>query len=656
MSTVLFYSDATKQRIQGKDRSQALTEMAHRMQTSPDKLQNVLKRNLSTLNPESEKAEYIDWLLKDPTMKEKVSLTATTATPSQAAPADQLKKTTTTSTTTEQQTFSTDVMFADRSDMHPHSKRAIAEMGLKSMTEIQAKTFEAASSGRDVLARARTGTGKTVAFLLPAIERILQSDSPYRAGQNIGIVVVSPTRELATQIANEAEKLLAFHKNMNVQVMFGGTNTQRDIQQLQRKLPAILVATPGRLLDHLQTARVGNKDFGKDIMSQTPVVVLDETDRLLDMGFRDAIVKILNYMPKGDKRQTLLFSATIPPELKIIMSQNMRKDYIEVDCINDGDAASHTNAQVQQSHVIVPFADRFVPSVVELVQHAMKQDENAKVVVFFPTARMVAFFSELFNVGLNIPVMELHSKKTQTYRNRVSDQFRKTKRGILFTSDVSARGVDYPNVSHVIQFGIPESREQYIHRLGRTGRGGTEGKGWLVLSDWESLFLNELKGLDIPVNKELHQIIESPMSTETAEMLTPVVKRIGTGDKVLTKSAQGAYQAFLGYYKGQMKRMKMRRLEDLVHAANEFSAMMGLHEPPKLSAQMVGKMGLKGVHGVNVGIDTDFGVGRHHHGSGHGGGHGGGPAKSKLRHQDGHRGHHDGRRPPKTERARKAWR
>jgi len=123
------------------------------------------------------------------------------------------------------------------------------------------------------------------------------------------------------------------------------------------------------------------------------------------------------------------------------MSQNMRKDYIEVDCINDGDAASHTNEQVQQSHVIVPFADRFVPSVVELVQLAMRQDENAKVVVFFPTARMVGFFAELFNVGLDIPVFELHSRKSQTYRNRVSDQFRKSKRGILFTSDVSARGM-----------------------------------------------------------------------------------------------------------------------------------------------------------------------------------------------------------------------
>lgn len=122
------------------------------------------------------------------------------------------------------------------------------------------------------------------------------------------------------------------------------------------------------------------------------------------------------------------------------MSQNMRKDFVEVDCINDGDAASHTNEQVEQSHVIVPFADRFVSSVVELVQMAKMDDPEAKIVVFFPTARMVSFFAELFNVGLKIPVIELHSRKTQSYRNRMSETFRNADSGVLFTSDVSARG------------------------------------------------------------------------------------------------------------------------------------------------------------------------------------------------------------------------
>ena len=124
------------------------------------------------------------------------------------------------------------------------------------------------------------------------------------------------------------------------------------------------------------------------------------------------------------------------------MSQNMRSDYIEVDCINDGDAASHTNEQVDQSHVIIPSSDRFVSSVVEIVQHAMRDrsSDAPKIVVFFPTARMVAYFAQLFSSGLNIPVLELHSKKSQSYRDRMSKEFRAAKSGILFTSDVSARG------------------------------------------------------------------------------------------------------------------------------------------------------------------------------------------------------------------------
>lgn len=327
------YSETTLRRTMGKDRRVELTKMAQKMNLDESQLEQILVENLRTMDPTTEKAEYIDWLLSSssavarakrksaglPTTPTKKTLVKTVATRTTAPTAIAPKKKTVVKKKNgenQKQTFATNVLFADRQDLHPLSKRAVAQMGLTSMTEIQDRTFEAASTGRDVLGRARTGTGKTVAFLLPAIERILQSED-YKMGSNIGIVVVSPTRELATQIADQAEKLLAFHpKGMSVQVMFGGTNTKRDITQLQRQLPAILVATPGRLLDHLQTAMVGGRQFGRDIMSRTPVVVLDETDRLLDMGFRREISKILNFLPKGEKRQTLLFSATIPPDCK----------------------------------------------------------------------------------------------------------------------------------------------------------------------------------------------------------------------------------------------------------------------------------------------------------------------------------------------------
>lgn len=663
------YSQATKERLKGLDASQEFSNLATKLKTPEEELCVILTKRLSAMDRTADggiqKAEYLDWLLSAKGANGKAAKAAPKAKPKSATSNNheaeailketrtvvkKPKKPTVQSTTKngggeEQQTFATEVKFADRPDLHPNSKRAIADMGLTAMTEIQDKTFAAGSSGRDVLGRARTGTGKTVAFLLPAIERLLQLDTENNAGQ-IGILVVSPTRELATQIGDQAEQLTKYHKHMSVQVMFGGTNSDRDLKRMAQRMPTILVATPGRLLDHLQTARIGQQNFGRDIMSQTPLVVLDETDRLLDMGFRREIAKILGYMPSSAKRQTLLFSATIPPDLKVIMAQNMKPDFIEVDCINDGDAATHTNAQVSQTHVIIPSnSDRFVSSVVELVTLAMDKydspDSPAKIVVFFPTARLVNFFAEVFNQGnvLAEPVMELHSKKSQSYRNRVSDDFRKAKRGVLFTSDVSARGVDYPNVSHVIQFGMPESRDQYIHRLGRTGRAGTDGKGWLVLSEWESLFLQELKGVDIPVDQELRELMANPISPESKDLVDEIRRRVGAGDQVLSKSAKGAYQAFLGYYLGQMRRMRIRRKEELVDIANDFAELSGLREPPPITKMLIGKMGLKGIAGINISTGDDQsrgGGGRG--GGGRGGGRGGGGRGG---------GHSDGRRAPR---------
>uniref|UniRef100_A0A7S4JCQ7 ATP-dependent RNA helicase n=1 Tax=Odontella aurita TaxID=265563 RepID=A0A7S4JCQ7_9STRA len=508
------------------------------------------------------------------------------------------------------------VDFSSRVDIHHSSKRALTEiMGFTSMTEIQARTYAAALSGKDVLGRARTGTGKTLAFLLPAIEGVLRSRE-YQPGLNIGVLVISNTRELAIQIGDEAEKLLTFHPDMSVQVVYGGTKKSRDETQLRRRMPTILVATPGRLQDLLTTTRIGARKFS-EIMSTTPVLVLDETDRLLDMGFRREIDKILTFLPRSNKRQTLLFSATIPDEMRSIMAKTMKEDFIEVDCIGDGAETTHTNVRVKQSHVIIPTLDRYLTSVVDVVQEAAKDDEGRnKIVVFFPTARMVSYFADLFNEVAGTPVMELHSKKTQSYRNRVSKTFRSAANGILFTSDVSARGVDYPDVTHVIQVGMPESREQYIHRLGRTGRAGKAGKGWLVLGPFESQFLGELKSIDVQKDMRLADLVNGPPSTEAEDILDKTVGRVRAGDKKLTQSGERAYQAFLGYYLSQMKRMKMRKKDDLVRIANEISSLMGFHEAPSMTKRMVGKMGLKGVAGLVIREPSDEHHGHHEHSNG----------------------------------------
>ena len=156
---------------------------------------------------------------------------------------------------------------------------------------------------------------------------------------------------------------------------------------------------------------------------------------------------------------------------------------------------------------------------------------------------------------------------------------------------------------HVIQFGMPSSREQYIHRLGRTGRAGTEGKGWLILGPFESLFLEELKGIEIPRDPSLTDILKDPLSggeDAIEKTIQEMESRVGNGDKVLSLSGQGAYQAFLGYYLGQMKRIKMKRKEALVDIANEFSGAMGFREVPALGKNMINKMGLRGISGISI--------------------------------------------------------
>ena len=547
--------------------------------------------------------------------------------------------------------------------IHPLTLKAIVnEMKLQRLTEIQYKTLQAShaaedGSFNDVLGRARTGTGKTLAFLIPAIQNVLSSKTMKTSANknSIEILVISPTRELATQIMNQAKHVLTYHKQLSVQIIMGGTNMKTDISRFSSKLPTVLVATPGRMKDHLQNTVLKNGIKFNDCLSQLKVLVLDEADQLLEMGFRPDIFTILSYLPSVEQRQTLLYSATMPQELIDVMSKAMKPNYRTVDCIHDndynnnnndttsnnGNTNKETNAQVLQSHVIMPPGmDRLVIGVIEVMLLAMKQEPDYKIIAFFPTARVVGYFAELINLGIrrknnnkNCPfpeIIEIHSRKSQANRNKASDKFRAaTKSAILFTSDVSARGVDYPGVTTVIQFGLPDSKEQYIHRLGRTGRAGKAGRGWLVLADYERTFLDELKsgsgsggsggggknnnnsnnkgdggGVDVPSNPDLVDLFASPPSEEAKSLLEPVLKyQIGNGsNKELVRSAQQAYQAWLGFYKDRSKRMvkPYKSKGEIVRMANEFAKLCGLTEQPALLKKTVGKMGLKGVPGIRV--------------------------------------------------------
>jgi len=302
--------------------------------------------------------------------------------------------------------------------------------------------------------------------------------------------------------------------------------------------------------------------------------------------------------------------------------------------MQDFDPATHTNAQVEQYHVVYPAHQKMVSAIVETIlyiiqQSKLLQHEHCKIIVFFPTTSLVTFYADLFNFGLNIKVMELHSRKTQAYRTSVSNRFREVSQGILFTTDVSARGVDYPNVTHVVQFGMADGRETYIHRLGRTGRAGKRGQGIAVLSDIEGPgFLKHcVSDLDVAKRKEKDLLdcimmgdsddIKSDfdpnkksliglVKEEAKRLLEPVIQSIRNGQNDrLQEAAEDAYRSMLGFYVTKLPSVGVNSKRALVEKVNAFARQAGLNRAPTLSAKLARNLGLDQVTGLNIREELD---------------------------------------------------
>lgn len=511
---------------------------------------------------------------------------------------------------------------------HPFASLAVAApllsavrktMGYENMTLIQAESIPVSLRGGDVLCKAKTGSGKTLAFLLPAMHRALSGAAASRG--IVPVLVVSPTRELAQQIAAEAKLLLSTSGGAghSVQCVVGGTNVRADVASFRRQMPLVLVGTPGRLNDHLKTRETGLADALRGLTS----LVFDEADQLLDMGFRPAVEDILRHLQPPATRQTLLFSATMPKDVRAIVKLALRPDYTTVDCVGEEEA---TNVHVSQAVTVVPVAHQ-LPVLLHALQAARRESPTTfKVIVFFTTARLTQLSAELFN-KLGVPVLEIHSRKSQTARTAVARTFSAGSGLVLFTSDVSARGVDYDDVTHVVQVGAPSDNAQYVHRLGRTGRAGKAGSGLLILADFEASFVRSLA--DLPVTRLMGESLPTePNLTASAERMAATVGAMPDTTPV------AAYQAWLGYHNGCLKRMSWSK-EQLVAAANDwYEVVCGRSTPPALRAMIVGKMGLRGTPGLLVegkggvpagggGRGGGWGAGRGGGGGGRGGGGGG---------------------------------
>ncbi|KEF56689.1 uncharacterized protein A1O9_06878 [Exophiala aquamarina CBS 119918] len=439
------------------------------------------------------------------------------------------------------------------------------------MMPVQAATLEILLQGKDCLAQAKTGTGKTLAFLLPAIQTIMKN----RTSSRLSALVLCPTRELALQTAVEAQKVLGRLPQIKVATAIGGTNKNKESTILHGGCD-ILVATPGRLLDHLSEESI------VDLFDGLQTLVLDEADRMVDMGFLPDMKKILSYLPKLP-RHTMLFSATIDDQLRNVGRVFLNSEYQFVSTIPKGEANTHE--RVDQYLVSVPGFVDHAPALTSAVKSELSQSKPFKAIVFATTAAQADFYGQLLGSIDGLPQQfVLHSRLSQSRRTNITSEFRQATNAICVATDVIARGMDFPAVTHVFQVGVPMDRETYIHRLGRTARAGAEGRGILILSMVEKVFLRQLKNIsvkDYPIEVDL-QDAQSALAK-----VDPEIKR-----KV--------YQAWLGYHKSFIRSFGWSA-EELVGEANKLALEgLGCAEVPGMYKKTINMMGLKGVRGLVV--------------------------------------------------------
>jgi ATP-dependent RNA helicase MSS116 len=332
--------------------------------------------------------------------------------------------------------------------------RALLDREVSALTPVQEACLPHCLAGKDVLAKAKTGTGKTLGFCIPTCERLLRSQAAPKSTPGgvdpIRAVILSSTRELATQITTQAQQLLT-HTNFNVEEILGGASITNQRERLDPKINGfafkyggivdLMIATPGRLLEHIEST-----DGFCERLSGVEVLVLDEVDMLLDGGFQRAIEAIIAKLPK--QRQTLCFSATVPAKLLPVLHLAMKDDHVVVDCVGEEEVDTH--AKIEQAVVVHPLEHSLLALYQSILDEIERRPDDYKIIAFLPTARATQFNTAVMK-NMNLNVMEIHSRASQGERTLVSDTFRNKTQMILLSSDVSARGVDYPDITLVLQ-------------------------------------------------------------------------------------------------------------------------------------------------------------------------------------------------------------
>lgn len=369
-------------------------------------------------------------------------------------------------------------------------QKALIEAGYTTPTPIQSKAIPSLLEGRDLLGVAQTGTGKTAAFALPIIDRLTKSKIKAHP-KHVRALVLTPTRELAIQVH---QSFMDYGKYLNQKytVIFGGVGQAPQVRNLSNGVD-VLVATPGRLLDLL------NQNLVK--LNGLEVFVLDEADRMLDMGFIHDIKKIIKLLP--EKRHNLFFSATMPPEIEKL-AQTILRDPARVEVT----PVSSTAELITQSVMLVDRENKRA-----LLKHILENEKLKKVIVFSRTkhgANKIVDFLE----KNGIIAEAIHGNKSQTARQRALENFKQGKTRVLIATDIAARGIDIDDITHVVNYDLPNESESYVHRIGRTARAGASGIAISFCDGEEKAFLRDIEKL---IGKKIDVITDHPFHSLNVE-------------------------------------------------------------------------------------------------------------------------------------------
>lgn len=376
--------------------------------------------------------------------------------------------------------------------------RAVSEQGYREPTPIQLQAIPPVLEGRDLIGGAQTGTGKTAGFTLPLLQRMMETNHTAKSRRTIRALMLTPTRELAAQVA---ESVLTYGKYLPLKstAVFGGVNINPQIQKL-RKGVDILVATPGRLLDHMSQHTVD--------LSKVEILVLDEADRMLDMGFIRDIQKILAQLPK--KKQTLLFSATFSEDIKRLANE-LQQSPVMVE-VAQGNPAAERITQV--IHPVDKGRKR------ELLSHLIGANNWKQVLVFNRTKHGANRLSQQLQSD-GITAAAIHGNKSQGARTKALADFKSGKVRVLVATDIAARGLDISQLPHVVNFDLPHVAEDYVHRIGRTGRAGNAGQALSLVCVDEHHLLNDIERL---IKRNLPKNIVSGYEPDPSIRAEPIHK------------------------------------------------------------------------------------------------------------------------------------